>query len=50
MEEKSEYQTLFSPLNASIPIGMTPFTESLKDTYDRVVPFYEDEIKKNIVR
>ena len=48
MEEKSEYQNLFSPLNASIPVGMTPFTESLKNTYDRVVPFYENEIKKNL--
>ena len=48
MEKKSEYQNLFSPLNASIPIGMTPFTESLKDTYDRVVPFYEKEIKENL--
>jgi 2,3-bisphosphoglycerate-dependent phosphoglycerate mutase len=45
---ESEYQSLFSPLNSSIPIGMTPFTESLKDTYDRVVPFYENEIKKNL--
>ena len=49
MEEKSEYHALFSPLNVSIPTGMTPFTESLKDTYDRVVPFYESEIKKNLV-
>ena len=49
MEEKSEYLNLFSPLNASIPVGMTPFTESLKSTYDRVVPFYEDEIKKNLL-
>jgi 2,3-bisphosphoglycerate-dependent phosphoglycerate mutase len=49
MEEKSEYQTLFSPLNANIPIGMSPFTESLKNTYDRVIPFYEDQIKKNII-
>ena len=48
MDEDSEYQTLFSPLNSSIPIGMTPFTESLKDTYERVVPFYENEIKKNL--
>ena len=48
MNTESEYQTLFSPLNSSIPIGMTPFTESLKDTYDRVVPFYENEIKKNL--
>ena len=45
---ESKYQSLFSPLNSSIPIGMTPFTESLKDTYDRVVPFYENEIKKNL--
>ena len=49
MNAESEYQTLFSPLNSSIPVGMTPFTESLKDTYDRVVPFFESEIKK-IVR
>ena len=49
MEEKSEYLNLFSPLNANIPVGMTPFTESLKSTYDRVVPFYEDEIKKNLL-
>ena len=49
MNAESEYQSLFSPLNSSIPIGMTPFTESLKDTYDRVVPFYENEIKRNLV-
>ena len=48
MNVESEYQTLFSPLNSSIQVGMTPFTESLKDTYDRVVPFYENEIKKNL--
>ena len=48
MNTESEYQTLFSPLNSSIPVGMTPFTESLKDTYDRVVPFYENEIRKNL--
>ena len=49
MNSESEYQSLFSPLNSSIPIGMKPFTESLKDTYDRVIPFYENEIKKNLV-
>ena len=48
MNADSEYQTLFSPLNSSIPVRMTPFTESLKDTYDRVVPFYDNEIKKNL--
>ena len=49
MEEKSKYQNLFSPLNASIPVGMIPFAESLKSTYERVVPFYENEIKKNLL-
>ena len=48
MNEKSEYLNLFSPLNASIPEGMTPFTESLKNTYERVIPFYDKEIKKNL--
>ena len=48
MEEKNQYQNLFSPLNANIPLGMIPFTESLKSTYDRVVPFYKNEIRKNL--
>ena len=48
MEKKNQYQNLFSPLNVSIPIGMMPFTESLKSTYERVVPFYKNEIKKDL--
>ena len=48
MLENSRYLSNFSPLNGSIPIGMTPFTESLKNTYERVIPFYEKEIKKNL--
>tara|TARA_A100001011_G_scaffold386241_1_gene461690 strand:- start:15 stop:368 length:354 start_codon:yes stop_codon:yes gene_type:complete len=48
MLEDSNNQSLFSPLNSSIPLGMIPFTESLKNTYDRVVPYYEKEIKKQI--
>ena len=48
MKEDDNNQSLFSPLNASIPIGMIPFTESLKDTYDRVIPYYEKEIKQKI--
>ena len=27
---------------------MIPFPESLKDTYNRVIPYYEKEIKKKI--
>ena len=49
MAEDDKNQTLFSPLNASIPLGMTPFTESLQDTYNRVVPYYEKKIKKNLL-
>jgi len=47
MTENDKNQSLFSPLNPSIPLGMIPFTESLKNTYDRVIPFYEKEIKEN---
>ena len=49
MLEKDKNQTLFIPLNASIPLGMIPFTESLKDTYNRVIPYYDKEIKKNLI-
>ena len=48
MAEDDKNQSLFSPLNANIPVGMIPFTESLKDTYARVIPYYEREIKKQI--
>ena len=46
--EDSEYLSNFSPLNGSIPMGMTPLTESLKNTYKRVIPFYNKEIKKKL--
>ena len=49
IQEDSKYLSNFSPLNGSIPIGMTPFAESLKNTYERVIPFYENEIKKNLI-
>ena len=48
MPDDSEYLSDFSPLNSSIPIGMIPFSESLKDTYARVIPFYEKEIINNL--
>ncbi len=48
ISESSKYLSNFSPLNGSIPIGMTPFTESLKNTYERVIPFYKKEIEKNL--
>jgi len=48
INENDKNNSLFSPLNASITLGMIPFTESLKDTYERVIPYYEKEIQKNI--
>ena len=55
MPENDKNQSLFSPLNANIPLDMIPWTESLKDTYNRVIPFFESKIKpalqnnKNII-
>ncbi len=48
IDKNDKNLSLFSPLNENIPIGMIPFTESLKNTYERVIPFYEKEIKKHI--
>jgi 2,3-bisphosphoglycerate-dependent phosphoglycerate mutase len=48
MIENDKNQFLFSPLNTSIPQGMTPLTESLKDTYNRVIPFFESKIKPDL--
>ena len=48
MQESKNNELEFSPLNSSIPIGMIPFTESLKDTFNRVVPYYKKEIQNHI--
>ena len=48
IDEKNKNLLLFSPLNANIPLGMVPFTESLKDTYERVVPYFQKEIEKHL--
>ncbi len=48
MIENDKNLSLFSPLNAGIPVGMIPFAESLKDTYRRVIYYYEKEIEKNV--
>ena len=50
MSDSDKNRSLFSPLNANIPLGMSPFTESLKDTYNRVIPYYEREIKINLIK
>ena len=48
MPENDKNKSLFSPLNVNIPQDMIPFTESLKDTYNRVVPFFESKIKPDL--
>jgi 2,3-bisphosphoglycerate-dependent phosphoglycerate mutase len=48
MSEKDHNQTLFSSLNVDIPKDMIPLTESLKDTYNRVIPFFENKIKPKL--
>ena len=48
MAEDSNYLENFSPLNGGIPQNKIPFTESLKSTYERVIPYYDIEINKNL--
>ena len=48
MPNGDKNQLLFSPLNISIPKDKVPSTESLKDTYNRVMPFYESKIKPDL--
>ena len=48
MSDNDKNKSLFSPLNSSIPIGMIPFTESLEDTFNRVIPYYEKQIKVHL--
>ena len=44
----SKYLENFSPLNGGIPQNKIPLTESLKSTYERVIPYYNIEINKNL--
>jgi 2,3-bisphosphoglycerate-dependent phosphoglycerate mutase len=48
MPKNDKNQSLFSSLNTGIPGGLIPLTESLEDTYNRVIPFYENKIKPGL--
>ena len=48
MTQDSKYLENFSPLNGGIPQNKIPFTESLMSTYERVIPYYDIEINKNL--
>ena len=48
MAKDSKYLESFSPLNVGIPQNEIPLTESLKSTYERVIPYFDIEINKNL--
>ena len=45
MAKDSNYLKNFSPLNSGIPKNKIPFSESLKNTYERVIPYYLKNIE-----
>ena len=47
-EDNSENEKLYSPLNKNIEKTLIPKTESLKDTYERVIPYFNKEIKHHL--
>ena len=53
MEKNNQNISLFGSLNKTIPVDKVPNTESLKDTHDRVIKYYNETIsnifKKNNV-
>ena len=53
MEKNNKNISLFGSLNKTIPVDKVPNTESLKDTHDRVIKYYNETIsnvfKKNVV-
>ena len=53
MEKNNKNTSLFGSLNKTIPVDKVPNTESLKDTHDRVIKYYNETIsnifKKNNV-
>ena len=53
MKKNNKNISLFGSLNKTIPVDKVPNTESLKDTHDRVIKYYNETIsnvfKKNVV-
>ena len=48
LEKDSPYHPLNNIIYKDIPKNLIPDTESLKDTYDRVIPYYKTYIMENI--
>ena len=49
MPKNDKNQLLFGPLNNNLAKDRIPFTESLKNTYQRVITFYENKIKPDLL-
>ena len=50
LDQHNPYHPLNIETYKEVPINKIPDTESLKDTYDRVLEFYKEEIKNKIVK
>ena len=48
-DQNSENKKLYSPLNNNIDQILVPSTESLKDTFNRVVPYFDKQIKPHLI-
>ena len=48
LDKDSPYHPLNNIIYKNIPKNLIPDTESLKDTYDRVIPYYKTYIMENI--
>ena len=48
LDKDSPYHPLNNIIYKDIPKNLIPDTESLKDTYDRVIPYYKTNIMENI--
>ena len=48
LDKDSPYHPLNNIIYKDIPKNLIPDTESLKDTYDRVIPYYKTYIMENI--
>jgi len=49
VDEKDPRHPINDPLYKDVPKDLLPFGESLKDTYNRVVPYFKSEIEKKLV-
>jgi len=48
-DKNSANEKLYSLLNKNISQNLIPNTESLKDTFNRVIPYFENEIKPHLL-